>query len=85
MFTTAQWKLVEQEKLIVTGAPFGPAEMARSKRYVFALPPRWNYDEPGVDEANQILASKPPDPRCASGVRWVGGMTNSGAHELGAA
>jgi hypothetical protein len=68
VFTTAQWRLVEQEKLIVSAAPLGPQAIARSKRYVFALPPRWNYDErPGVDEAGQIVAGNPLRAPCGRG------------------
>jgi hypothetical protein len=65
VFTAAQWKLVQQEKLIVSPAPFGPREIARNHQYVFALPPRWNYDLwPGVDEANQIVAADPLHAPC---------------------
>jgi hypothetical protein len=69
VFTAAQWRQVEQERLIiVNAAPIGPKAIARGKRYVFALPPRWNYDErPGVDEANRILAGNPLRAPCGSG------------------
>jgi hypothetical protein len=70
VFTLAQWKLVNQGNLLVSAAPVGPSEIARNKRYVFALPPRWNYDElSGVDEANQILAGHPLHAPCESGGR----------------
>jgi hypothetical protein len=44
IFTHEQWRLVEQEKLIVSPASFGPGELGRNARYVFALPPRYLYD-----------------------------------------
>lgn len=70
VFTTAQWKLVEEEKLIVSAAPIGPSEIARNSRYVFALPPRWNFDlRPGFDEANRILAGKALHAPCNSAAR----------------
>jgi len=70
VFTTAQWRLVQKEKLIVSAAPIGPQALAQSESYVFALPPRWNYDNlPGLDDANQIAAGKFLRPNCGSGAR----------------
>ncbi len=57
VFTHAQWKLVEKDALIVSAAPFGPGELAHNSRYVFALPPRYNYDfSTGYEEVEEILA-----------------------------
>jgi squalene-hopene/tetraprenyl-beta-curcumene cyclase len=70
VFTTAQWRRVQKEKLIVSAAPIGPQALAQSERYVFALPPRWNYDSlPGLDDANRIVAGKPLRATCESGAR----------------
>ena len=44
IFTLSLWKKVESEELIVSAAPFPPGELGRNKKYVFALPPRYNYD-----------------------------------------
>jgi hypothetical protein len=58
VFTMHQWEQVEHGPLIVSAAPIGPGELARSCRYVFALPPRYNYaDVEGIDEVNMILDS----------------------------
>ena len=68
VFTTSQWRLVQKEKLIVSAAPIGPQALAQNDRYVFALPPRWNYDNlPGLDKANQIVAGKPLRATCDRG------------------
>jgi len=57
VFTMHQWELVDHG-LVVSAAPVGPGELARSCRYVFALPPRYNYaDVEGVDEVSMILNS----------------------------
>jgi hypothetical protein len=60
VFTKAQWKLVEEGKLIVSAAPVGPSELGRNAKYVFALPPRFDYaDLPGREEVGQIIQSHP--------------------------
>lgn len=60
IFTQAQWKLIESESLVVSGAPFGPSEIGRNTTYVFALPPRYNFgDAEGQDEVNDILQRSP--------------------------
>jgi hypothetical protein len=52
VFTIAQWN----ESPIVSAAPFGPAELGRNRKYVFAVPPRWDYDfSEGYEEAEKIL------------------------------
>jgi hypothetical protein len=52
IFTIAQWN----ENPIVSAAPFDPAELGRNRKYVFAVPPRWDYDfSDGWDEAQKIL------------------------------
>jgi hypothetical protein len=52
IFTLAQWS----ENPIVSAAPFDPAEFGRNKKYVFAVPPRWDYDfSEGYEEAEKIL------------------------------
>lgn len=57
IFTHAQWELVDGENVSVSAAPFGPGELARNGKFVFALPPRYNYgDARGTDEVSKILA-----------------------------
>ena len=60
IFTLAQWAVVENETLITGAAPFPPSELARNARYVFALPPRYNFDyATGWKEVETILGGKP--------------------------
>lgn len=59
VFTLAQWN----ENLIVSAAPIGPSELGRNSRYVFALPPRYNFAFPdGYQEVEAILKNKPLHP-----------------------
>jgi len=54
IFTIAQWN----EGPVVSAAPFDPAELARNGTYVFAVPPRWDYDfSEGYEEAERLLTS----------------------------
>ena len=60
IFTYAQWKLVQDDNLIVSAASFGPGELSRNAQYVFALPPRYNYGfETGWEDVNSILQHNP--------------------------
>jgi len=53
IFTKAQWELADNYSF--SAAPFGPGDIGRNSRYVFALPPRWiGYaDVGGQDELLQ--------------------------------
>jgi len=52
IFTIAQWNKAPD----VSAAPFGPGELGRNRKYVFAVPPRWDYDfSEGYEEAEKIL------------------------------
>jgi hypothetical protein len=62
VFTRAQWRAVSASDpaLIVSAAPFPPTEMGRNRRYVFALPPRFSFDElDGVEEVLKITSGHP--------------------------
>ncbi|HEX3985085.1 MAG TPA: hypothetical protein VHX13_00645 [Acidobacteriaceae bacterium] len=60
IFTGAQWKLLQNGKLTVSAAPYDPGEIGRNRRYVFAIPPRYNFDEdPGYREVMEILKEHP--------------------------
>lgn len=60
VFTKAQWHLIEGGKLIVSAAPVGPSELGRNSKYVFALPPRFNYALiEGWEEINEIIQNQP--------------------------
>ena len=67
VFTRAQWRSLQQQKFFVSAAPFGPEEIGRNSRYVFALPPRYNYAfPPGYEEVGQIMWSGPLRAPCSS-------------------
>ena len=60
VFTLVQWDLVSQERMTVSAAPFGPSELGRNKTYVFALPPRYDYDfRIGYQEVEKIMQNNP--------------------------
>jgi hypothetical protein len=60
IFTKTQWELVEEGKIVVSAAPAGPSELGRNAKYVFALPPRFNYgDIDGREEVDEIIQSHP--------------------------
>ena len=40
IFTPGEWKLVAEEKMGVSAAPIGPAELGRNENYASALSPR---------------------------------------------
>jgi hypothetical protein len=56
VFTYAQWDLVDSGKIILSAAPIGPGEIGRNRKFVFALPARYNYaDLAGREEINDIF------------------------------
>lgn len=63
IFTRTQWHLIEDDKLIVSAAPIGPSEIGRNAKYVFALPPRYDYALPtGWEEVAEIIRHHPLRP-----------------------
>jgi hypothetical protein len=60
VFTQAQWRLVESDRLDVSGAaPFGPSQLGHDASYVFALPPRFDYDfVTGWQEVEALIRNK---------------------------
>ncbi|MEK7514882.1 MAG: hypothetical protein AAB608_00675 [Patescibacteria group bacterium] len=57
VYTLAQWEGIAAGKYSVGAAPMAPTELARSSRYVFALPARYNYAFPaGFEEVETILS-----------------------------
>lgn len=59
VFTHADWKLVREEKVTVSAAPIPPIELGRNARYVFALPPRFDYDfSTGYQEVESLIRQK---------------------------
>lgn len=54
IYTIAQWN----EGPVVSAAPIDSWELGRNKKYVFAVPPRWDYDfAKGYEEAEKILTA----------------------------
>jgi hypothetical protein len=54
IYTIDQWN----EGPVVSAAPFYPEELGRNRKYVFAVPPRWDYDfAEGYEEAEKILTA----------------------------
>ena len=60
IFTHDQWNRTQNESLIVSAAPFPPSELGHNARFVFALPPRYSYDNlTGVEEVLKIIGDHP--------------------------
>jgi hypothetical protein len=60
VFTTAQWKELQQAQFHIGAAPIGPSELGHNSSYVFALPARYNFAFPaGVEEVENILKGNP--------------------------
>ena len=56
ILTYAQADLSRQGNLTTSAAPYGPQEIARNAKYVFALPPRYNYAMlAGVEEVERLF------------------------------
>jgi hypothetical protein len=65
VFTPAQWRSLQRDEFHVSAAPIGPSELGRNRRYVFALPPRFDFAYPtGYEEVEQILSGKPLHGAC---------------------
>ncbi|MDE2399802.1 MAG: hypothetical protein KGL67_02215 [Patescibacteria group bacterium] len=63
IFTIKQWNSYIAGDFYTGAAPINASELARNNLYVFALPPRWNYDfSEGYQEAENILNTKPLHP-----------------------
>ncbi len=60
VFTITQWNSMQKGAFYISAAPFGPSELGRNSKYVFAIPPRYNYAFPqGYKEVETILAGNP--------------------------
>jgi hypothetical protein len=58
IFTLAEWQAGEKAGgLVTSGAPMGPSEIGRNKQYVFALPPRWDFDSRADLQVAEDLAN----------------------------
>ena len=60
IFTPVQWGQVQEEILRVSAAPIPPEELGHNAKYIFALPPRYNFAYPdGFEEVEEILKGHP--------------------------
>ncbi len=60
VFTLVQWNSYLSGNFSISAAPIAAAELGRNNMYVFALPPRWNFDySEGYLEAENIVKSNP--------------------------
>jgi hypothetical protein len=60
VFTHTEWRDVQDCRFTVSAAPFPPFELGRNANWVFALPPRYNYDMlTGFEEVDQIMKNSP--------------------------
>ena len=60
VFSISQWNSYSAEDFSVSAAPIKARELARNNMYVFALPPRWDFDYSlGYEEAESVIASNP--------------------------
>lgn len=63
VFTISQWNAYLAEDFTVSAAPIPASELARNNTYVFALPPRWDFDfSLGFEEAQNIFKGAPLHP-----------------------
>ncbi len=60
IFTLEEWDALQKDIFHIGAAPINPSELGRNKKYVFALPARYNYSFPtGFEEVEEIIKSKP--------------------------
>src|SRR5512135_1880815 len=56
VFTPDQWAHVANGEWNVSAAPFPPSELTRNSKFVFGLPPRYNYDfAQGWEQVQQLV------------------------------
>ncbi len=68
VFTPEQWRKVASGEFNVSAAPYGPSELGRNQKHVFALPPRYTgfEDVEGMEEVQQLLGQKPFHAPCST-------------------
>jgi len=55
-----QWNNLSADKFHIGAAPVGPTEIGRNKRYVFAVPARYNYAfSTGYEEVQELFEKNP--------------------------
>ena len=64
VFTLGQWSSLEKEEFHIGAAPVPPKKLGQNNKYVFALPPRYNFAFPeGYEEVENILETNPLQPK----------------------
>ena len=64
VFTLEQWSSLEKEEFHIGAAPIPPKKLGQNDKYVFALPPRYNFAFPeGFEEVEDILETNPLQPK----------------------
>lgn len=64
VFTLGQWSSLEKEEFHIGTAPVPPKKLGQNDKYVFALPPRYNFAFPeGYEEVENILETNPLQPK----------------------
>jgi|SRR5215469_8719813 len=59
VFTHEQWEALQKDDFHIGAAPIGPEELGRNKKYVFALPARYNFAYlTGFEEVDKIVHGK---------------------------
>lgn len=65
VFTFAQWRSLEREDFHISATPIGPSELGRNSRFVFGLPPCFDWTFPtGYEEVEMILRGNPLSGGC---------------------
>ncbi len=56
VFTLQQWNDMQADKFHIGAAPINPSEIGRNKKYVFAIPARYNFSYlTGYEEVDQLI------------------------------
>ena len=64
VFTLEQWSSLEKEEFHIGAAPVPPKKLGQNDKYVFALPPRYNFAfQEGFEEVEDILETNPLQPK----------------------
>ena len=59
VFTHKQWDAMQKDDFHIGAAPIGPEELGRNRKYVFALPARYNFAYiTGFEEVDKIVHGK---------------------------
>ena len=56
VFTISQWSDIQSDKFHVGASPMNPTEIGRNKKYVFAIPARYNFSYlTGYEEVDELI------------------------------